>query len=621
MAPATIHTAPVTAASGFTTGTANTNYDGASDIELLSGTPELPVGDAGVVTIVVRIDTTNGSPVQPNTATSTSSEIQAPTESNPVPLNIGDEDGDGSPDNFESNSEDRDGDGIPDSEDYDPTGYFFCEENGNILSGGGILVSGPTGSNASIGTANNIVIVEDGSNGFYQFYVTAPGRYTLTPTYPATGIPSTDRPVQNSVLDATTLLPENPAILGSSEVGNTDVLADASQSANPAYYFEFDFEAGDPSILTNNIPLQHCGTSELSFAKSIIGDPIAQDDGRQLVTYAFDISNTGQTQIDGIQLVDDLGDVYGDANVVINSNEITSKPSDYAGVENAAYDGVTDITVLDGLGSLEAGDVMTVQLQALVAPETASTFINKATVEGSNPLTRAAITADDTASIELIPAAKVNDLIIRKTANPRTVQIGDPVLYTIDVTNAGVGAISNVDIVDNIPAGFAYVPNSATISDGANSVNLEPTLADRLSLSWSFDPVNASPLDFLAPGETVSVNLRLLAGPNVEFGAHENQAFVENRDTGERSDVATAIVDYILEPSFDCTPVIGRVYDDVNHNGYPDDGEPGLPAIRLVTVNGDIITTDQYGRYHIPCAIIANSERGSNFLLKADTRT
>ena len=40
-----------------------------------------------------------------------------------------------------------------------------------------------------------------------------------------------------------------------------------------------------------------------------------------------------------------------------------------------------------------------------------------------------------------------------------------------------------------------------------------------------------------------------------------------------------------------------------------------------MTVNGDIITTDQYGRYHIPCAIIANSERGSNFLLKADTRT
>ena len=114
--------------------------------------------------------------------------------------------------------------------------------------------------------------------------------------------------------------------------------------------------------------------------------------------------------------------------------------------------------------------------------------------------------------------------------------------------------------------------------------------------------------------------MTLVAGPNVDFGTHENQAFVDNI-AGQRSMIATATVDYIPEPTFDCTPVLGRVYDDVNHNGYPDDGEPGLPAVRLVTVNGDIITTDHFGRYHIPCATIADSEHGSNFLLKTDVRT
>jgi len=175
----------------------------------------------------------------------------------------------------------------------------------------------------------------------------------------------------------------------------------------------------------------------------VIGDPIAQDDGRQLVTYEFDISNTGQTQVDAVQLSDDLGDVYGDANVVVSLNEITSKPPNYIGIENSDYDGVNDITVLDGLGSLEAGENMTVQMQALVAPDTASTFINKATVQASNPLTGAPVLADDTASIELIPAAKINELIVTKTARPRTVQIGDPVLYTIEVTNTSAGAISS----------------------------------------------------------------------------------------------------------------------------------------------------------------------------------
>ncbi|MEP3889063.1 MAG: hypothetical protein ABJN69_01275 [Hellea sp.] len=634
LTPSTVYTSPVAQISGFTGGTVNGDYDGVSDINLLSGDPQLAVGEAGIVTIIVRIDTTEGGPAAGNTAIGQSPDLPEDVPSNdptitpdtegdinPTPVFIIDTDGDGVPDNLESPTEDRDGDGIPDAEDYDPTGYFYCEENGSILTGGGISVSGPRGVNNSVGTANDIVIVRDGSDGYFQFYVTSPGRYTLIPDYPASGVPSTSRQVETVSLDATSLLPANPAILGSSEVGGSGELADASLEANPKFYFEFDFEAGDPSILMNNIPMQHCGSSELSLAKSVLGEPITQEDGRQLVTYSFDISNTGQTLINAVQISDDLGDVYGDDNVVINSNEITTEPAGFAGDVNAAYNGVTEITVLDGLGSLAVGEAMSVQLQALVAPETASTFINKATVQGANPLTGALVSADDTASIELIPSAKVNDLIVRKTARPRTVQIGDPVLYTIDVTNSGIGTISNIDIVDNIPAGFAYIPNSATVSDGVTSVSIEPTLADRLSLSWTVDTVNASPLDYLAPGETLSVNLRLLAGPNVEFGAHENQAFAENRDTGERSDIATAIVDYIPEPSFDCTPVIGRVYDDVNHNGYPDDGEAGLPAVRLVTVNGDIITTDEYGRYHIPCAIIANSERGSNFLLKTDVRT
>ena len=634
LAPAEIYSEPSAQISGFTGGAVNTAYNGSSNSDLFSGVPQLAVGEAGLVTLIVRIDISNGSPILGNTAIGSAAELSEDVPSNdplatpatdddiqPAVFSLVDTDGDGAADNLESSSVDRDGDGIPDSEDYDPTGYFYCEENGAILSGGGISISGPNGVNNAVGTANNIVIVNDGSDGFYQFYVTAPGRYRLTPSYPSGGVPSTTRLVSSETLDATSLLPDNPASLGSSEVGTTGVLADASLSANPEFFFEFDFEAGDPAIFMNNIPLQHCGNSQLSLTKSVIGEPVTQDDGRQLISYGFEISNTGETLVENVQLSDDLGDVYGDANVTVAAKDITDWPTGFAGDVNTAYDGVTDISVLDGLGALNVGETITVELQALIAPQIASTFINKATAVGENPLTRAALSADDTASIELIPSAKVSDLIIRKSANPRTVQIGDPVLYTIDVTNSGIGPISNIDIIDQIPAGFSYIPNTATLSDSDASVSLEPTVASRSVLGWTVGGAAAAPLDTLNPGETLSVNLHLLAGPNVEFGAHENQAYAVNNETGERSNIATAIVDYIPEPSFDCTPVIGRVYDDVNHNGYPDDGEPGLPAVRLITVNGDIITTDQYGRYHIPCAIIANSERGSNFLLKTDVRS
>ena len=49
--------------------------------------------------------------------------------------------------------------------------------------------------------------------------------------------------------------------------------------------------------------------------------------------------------------------------------------------------------------------------------------------------------------------------------------------------------------------------------------------------------------------------------------------------------------------------------------------QPGIPAARVATVNGQLITTDEFGRYHITCADIPNAFRGSNFVLKLDVRS
>jgi large repetitive protein len=63
------------------------------------------------------------------------------------------------------------------------------------------------------------------------------------------------------------------------------------------------------------------------------------------------------------------------------------------------------------------------------------------------------------------------------------------------------------------------------------------------------------------------------------------------------------------------------VFDDTNRNGYPDTGERGLANVRIVTVNGQIVTTDAEGRFHIACADVPNELRGSNYILKLDPRT
>jgi hypothetical protein len=43
--------------------------------------------------------------------------------------------------------------------------------------------------------------------------------------------------------------------------------------------------------------------------------------------------------------------------------------------------------------------------------------------------------------------------------------------------------------------------------------------------------------------------------------------------------------------------------------------------VRVVTARGLIATTDEYGRFHVTCAMVPDEIRGSNFILKLDDRT
>jgi hypothetical protein len=97
---------------------------------------------------------------------------------------------------------------------------------------------------------------------------------------------------------------------------------------------------------------------------------------------------------------------------------------------------------------------------------------------------------------------------------------------------------------------------------------------------------------------------------------------VEHAISGDAvSGQASATVRVVPDPTFDCTDVIGKVFDDRNINGYQDEGEAGLPGVRLITARGLIVTADEHGRFHITCAVVPNEERGSNFILKLDDRS
>jgi len=198
---------------------------------------------------------------------------------------------------------------------------------------------------------------------------------------------------------------------------------------------------------------------------------------------------------------------------------------------------------------------------------------------------------------------------ITKTALLPNVTKGEMVPYTITVKNTLGAPFPNVTIVDTFPPGFKYVSGSARY-DG---IPLEPAKTTR-DLSF----MNVS----LASTDQHVIRLLLIAGAGVREGNYVNSAQVMNGITGEAvSAVATATVRVVPDPTFDCTDIIGKVFDDENANGYPDPGEKGLAGVRIVSARGLIATTDKYGRFHITCAAVPNEDRGSNFILKLDDRT
>ncbi|MCD7060630.1 DUF11 domain-containing protein [Pelagibacterium sp. HS1C4-1] len=197
---------------------------------------------------------------------------------------------------------------------------------------------------------------------------------------------------------------------------------------------------------------------------------------------------------------------------------------------------------------------------------------------------------------------------IEKVALLRVVRRGEEVPFLITATNAAPDERDGLTVTEIVPQGFRFVEGSATI-DGNPAT---PTV--------SGNTVNFENLS--VPGNSqLEIRLRLLVLSSAEPGEHRNSVQVTEPPDTPVTPVVTAPFTVLDDAVFDCGDVVGKVFDDVNRNGYQDEGELGLPGVRLASVEGWLITTDQHGRFHVACALLPDHRIGSNFILKLDTRT
>jgi len=297
-------------------------------------------------------------------------------------------------------------------------------------------------------------------------------------------------------------------------------------------------------------------------------------------------------------------------------------------------------------GPLAPGGTIDLRFRATLGRTlaTGTTVTNTGVVTWNNPPQTAS------ASVSILLDTPPGALTVSKTTPLVDVTRGQLVPYTITVTNVLTGPVSGVALVDSFPAGFRYTKGSARLDD----VPAEPTVSG-LQLTWS----NLS----FAGGAHHTVLVLLAVGAGVGEGEFVNraQAFAEVTGTAVNaaasaavthtptnraqapaavtrtpmnraqapaavtgnpvSTEASATVRVVPDLTFDCTDVIGKVFDDANDNGHQDPGEKGLPGVRVVTTRGLAAITDEFGRFHITCAITPLEGRGSNFALKLDDRT
>jgi uncharacterized repeat protein (TIGR01451 family) len=200
-------------------------------------------------------------------------------------------------------------------------------------------------------------------------------------------------------------------------------------------------------------------------------------------------------------------------------------------------------------------------------------------------------------------------VVITKTTPLVNVARGQLVPYVITVANGIAVNLTDVTVIDRFPAGFRYVEGSARL-DGEPR---EPAVVGR-ELAWTGLEVT--------PDRRHTLMLLLAVGSGVSEGEFVNRAQAMSALTGRTlSGEALATVRIVPDPALDCTDVIGKVFDDANRNGLQDQGERGIPQVRLATARGLLATTDSFGRFHITCAITPHESRGTNFVLKLDDRT
>lgn len=204
-----------------------------------------------------------------------------------------------------------------------------------------------------------------------------------------------------------------------------------------------------------------------------------------------------------------------------------------------------------------------------------------------------------------LDATQTDTLTLEKTVSTETADIGDSVIYSLTLTNESSAPYTYTFIDDTLPSGFRYERGSTRL-DGVKVADPVGGIGPDLRFAIGTLEVDQE--------VTLQYRVRLSFGAEKGSGINTAQA-VSFGPPVLRSNVATAKVK-VGEGVFDSrATIIGTVFVDLNDDGIQNDGEPGIPGVRLVLEDGTYVITDSNGQYSI------YGQRPITHVLKLDRST
>ena len=193
-------------------------------------------------------------------------------------------------------------------------------------------------------------------------------------------------------------------------------------------------------------------------------------------------------------------------------------------------------------------------------------------------------------------------LDLTKRANKEREVVGGIITYSLQIRNLTSSDVGQVRIEDLIPPNFKYVRGSARLDGAAltDPTGNRPMTFDIGTVPAFADSNGNGEADPGEPGY-MELSYQLIIGSGARPGEYTNTAVAwDATPLSAISNASDARVTVIMDPLFDLGTIIGKVFEDRDQDGWQDKGEEGIQGAVVVLDDGTYVTTDEFGRYHIP---------------------